>query len=336
MKSLGKRLSDAVSPRNNNNNARNKNKKTKPSDTTLFSTPNKDFMTTDDEMSATEASINQSMSRSPARPIIFDKQPPTYYTEQIISEDNELDSDNDTYSRLKTKPNNRIRALVNNNVIFVCPPLLNQVSMAPRNVTDIQNVIDRLQMYMDALQNNIAPAAMSLKKHFTHYESQINRLAYRDIMFAIVNNNRVHRHNFEDVSNMFYKYFIKMFGYIEPMTHAIVNVNYTIGQTNISEALTAYINLCAHYVVSNISLLFNKNTTTINVPVEYLHKIDQCQYNLTSLYNSSLIGLRGAVFYKHTTDNDVNTLATELPDNPRDRIVNVRIQVVPNELKLNF
>lgn len=291
-------------------------------------------MTTDDEMSATEASINQSMSRSPARPITFEKPSPTYYVDKTIGEETELESDNETYSRPYTniKPDN----YRGNDVIFVRPPLLNQVSTWPCNVTDIQNAIDRLQLYMDALQNNIAPRRMSLKNHFTHYEPQINKLAYRDIMFAIVNHNRVHRHNFEDASNMFYKYFIKIFDHIEPMAHAIVNVNYTIGQTNISEALTAYINLCAHYVVSNISLLFNKNSTTVNVPAEYQHKIDQYQYNLTNLYNSRLVSLRGVVFYKHTSDNDVNTTPSALPDDPRDRIINVRIRVVPNDLKLNF
>ncbi|AAZ38282.1 ORF-116 [Agrotis segetum nucleopolyhedrovirus A] len=221
-------------------------------------------------------------------------------------------------------------------VVFVRPPALNQIGGMADNVRDIQLAINTIKLYMDALQNNIAPIKMTAKLYFTMLEQHTNKLAYKDIMFSILNNNTVNERNFHAASNMFYYYFVKLFDNILPIAHVIVNVNYTRNKTKISHSLTAFFNTCAHYVVSNIKQLFNVEQTNVNVPDEYYKVIEANQTTLTNLYNFRLNDLRSVAFIKHTPDNDVNAFDSVRADNPEERVINVPIQVMMNVPRLYF
>ncbi|ACI47480.1 unknown [Spodoptera litura nucleopolyhedrovirus II] len=224
----------------------------------------------------------------------------------------------------------------NNTVILVRPPTMNQVGMLHDNVKDIQVAINIITQYMNALQNNISPTiTMTTKQHFTMFENQVNKLDYRDIMVSILNNNTVNRENFYALSNMFYNYYIKLFDNIIPLAHVIVNVNYTHGKTRISAALTAFINSCAHYVVSNIKQLLGYQNP-INISDEYYRIIVDKQHCLTNLYNFRLNDLRSVLFIKHTHDNDINTFGSRPADNSDDHVISIPIHVVYNVPNLKF
>ncbi|AIE47775.1 hypothetical protein pesp045 [Peridroma alphabaculovirus] len=222
-------------------------------------------------------------------------------------------------------------------VVFVKPPALNQIASDAANVRDVQLAINTIKLYMDALQTGIGPASIALKEHFTLRTEQVTKLAYKDIMFSIINNNTVNRRNFYAISNLFYHYFVKLFDNTASVAHVIVNVNYTRHRTNISDQLTAFFNLCAHYVVSNIKQLINADKSmTVSMPDEYMKVIRANQITLTNLFNFRLSDLRGIVFYKHTPDNDANTFVGEPASNREERILNVPLHVVLNVPQLYF
>ncbi|AYN45056.1 se96 [Alphabaculovirus alterspexiguae] len=264
-----------------------------------------------------ENNINDSILRSPI------------YTSAVV-EPEEVD-DNDvemveTAASVSYKPA----------IVFIRPPTLNQISQFSNNYVEIQHAIDTITLYMNTLQYNIDPKnKLTAKQFFTLNENETNKLEYKDIMYSILNNNKVNRKNFYAISNMFYHYYVKLMDNLIPIAHVIVNVNYTRGKTRISHALTTFINLCAHYVVSNIKQLFNKENIS-NVSEEYLNVITTNQSLLTNLYNFRLSDLRRVLFIKHTTDNDINRFETLQAKNPEDRVINIHINVLYNLPRLNF
>ncbi|AIZ48671.1 asb114 [Agrotis segetum nucleopolyhedrovirus B] len=310
----------------------------------LISTANKPTETADDIFSDVEASIDESIIRSPisysdeafaaaavkgagsAYPN-YDPNPISIFEGEAEAAAASATAATETSMEVDT----RTPA-----VVFVRPPTLNQIGALPDNVRDIQMSINIIKLYMDALQHNIAPAYMSVKDHFTMVEQQTNKLAYKDIMYSILNNNTVHKRNFYAVSNLFYYYFVKLFDNTVPIAHVIVNVNYTRGKTNISHAITAFFNSCAHYVVSNIKQLFNAEQQSMNIPGEYYRIIQNNQITLTNLYNFRLNDLRSVLFLKHTPDNDNNTFASKRADNCEERVINVPIHVMINVPQLYF
>ncbi|ABM45818.1 unknown protein [Spodoptera frugiperda multiple nucleopolyhedrovirus] len=220
-------------------------------------------------------------------------------------------------------------------VVFVRPPTMNQITKQYDNINDIQNAIDNITQYMDALQNNISSVKWTTKQHFTFFENQVNKIGYKDIMISVLNNNTVNRDNFYALSNMFYNYYVHLFNNIIPLAHIIVNVNYTHNKTRITHSMTAFLNMCAHYVVSNIRQLFNSEPT-INIPESYYKIITDKQQCLTNLYNFKLNDLRNLTFIKHTPDNDVNTYTSTTASNPKDRVISFPIYVVYNIPNLKF
>lgn len=301
-------------------------RKQAPAAKDLISTANKPE--TEDIFSDLESAVDESILRSPQRypdeigessntPSSYEFEPnrPVDTTEESATGETKMDVD------------------VRSAVVFVRPPALNQIGPLADNVRDIQTAINTIKLYMDALQNN---TAMSTKKYFTMLEEQTNKLAYKDIMFSILNNNSVNKRNFHAVSNMFYYYYVKLFDNTVPIAHVIVNVNYTRGKTNITHALTAFFNSCAHYVVSNIKQLFNVEHQLVNIPDEYYKIIDANQIALTNLYNFRLNDLRSVVFIKHTPDNDVNVYESVRANNPEERVFNVPIRVMINVPRLYF
>nr|QEE80023.1 Maco-A 136 [Mamestra configurata nucleopolyhedrovirus A] len=231
----------------------------------------------------------------------------------------------------------RPKALKAGNVIFIAAPVLNSVSMHPQNIRQIQCVIDNLQRYMDQLQKNIFHNSMTLKQHFSDTQHKVIKLYYADIVSAIVQNNTVHAHNFHSVSEMFFNYYMGMFNVIEPIMHAIINVNYTIGKTNISQAVTHFLNVCAHYVVFLLQELINRNTTVKNnIPAQYMNDIKKRQNILTNIFNSHLLSLQSSMFYKHTPNNDDTINVGVQPTNYRDRIISVHLRVYRDDFKLKF
>ena len=225
----------------------------------------------------------------------------------------------------------------NNTIVLVKPPTMNQIDTMQDNVRDIQTAINMITQYMNALQNNISPGTiLTTKQYFTFQEPHVNKLDYKTIMVSILNNNVVNRQNFYALSNMFYYYYIKLFDNIVPLAHIIVNVNYTRGKTRITHSLTAFLNLCAHYVVSNIKQLFSSETY-INIPDEYYKIITDKQHCLTNLYNFRLNDLRIIPFVKHTYDNDANTFQSEsTTSDPNDHIISFPIRVLYNVPNLKF
>ncbi|ACH88650.1 hypothetical protein HaMNV_gp128 [Helicoverpa armigera multiple nucleopolyhedrovirus] len=231
----------------------------------------------------------------------------------------------------------RPQALKAGNVIFVAAPILNCVYMTPQNIRQIQCVIDNLQRYMDQLRVNISQNSMTLKQHFSDTQHKVIKLYYADIISAIVQNNTVHVHNFHSVSDMFYNYYMGMFHVIEPITHAIVNVNYTVGKTNISQAVTHFINVCAHHIIFLLQELINKKITLKNsIPTKYIDQIKKRQNVLTNIFNAHLLNLQSCVFYKHTANNDDTVNVGVQPTNYRDRIIPVRLRVHRDDFKLKF
>ncbi|ACI28826.1 agip125 [Agrotis ipsilon multiple nucleopolyhedrovirus] len=307
----------------------------------LISTANKPSET-EDVFSDVEASIEDSMVRSPrsyaddafaaAAVKAAGSTYPNYDPDPISI----FAGDNATTEAAAAEAAASMEVDTRTAVVFVRPPTLNQIGTMPDSVRDIQLAINIIKLYMDALQHNIAPARMSVKDHFTMLEQQTNKLAYKDIMYSILNNNTVNRRNFYAVSNLFYYYFVKLFDNTVSIAHVIVNVNYTRGKTNISQAITAFFNSCAHYVVSNIKQLFNVEQQTMNIPDEYYRVIENNQVTLTNLYNFRLNDLRSIIFVKYTPDNDNNTFESKRADNADERVLNIPIHVMRNVPQLYF
>jgi hypothetical protein len=251
-----------------------------------------------------------------------------------------VDSDSfDRYTRSRKKLKNiqvtSKHSVLNEShyVVFVRPPVLNQINNYPINAIDIQRAIDSLTLYMNALQSTITNVPQTLKFFMKPVEHQYNILEYKNIMHAVLNSNTVNRQHFALLSDMFYKYYVKLFDSTITIAHVIVNVNYTIGKTNISKAMTAFFNLCAHYMVSIIKSLLNTENK-VNVNHDYLAIIDQKHRALTNLYNFRLNDLTSVVFYKHTPDNDDSTFVIMNPEKPE--ILNVPIRVQRNYTHLQF
>ncbi|QAT90394.1 hypothetical protein KM622_gp108 [Spodoptera exempta nucleopolyhedrovirus] len=293
-------------------------KRKQPTSKNLISTAN-EFTETD-----LEDSINESMIRSPVYTpnVASTSTAVPRYDEEVVDDVDMTDITRASASKAT--------------IVFIRPPTLNQISQLSSNYMEIQHAIDTITAYMNTLQYNINPTGrLTAKQFFTLNENETNKLEYKDIMYSILNNNTVNRRNFYAVSNMFYYYYVKLMDNIIPIAHVIVNVNYTRGKTRITHALTTFINLCAHYVVSNIKQLLNKETTS-KVPEEYLNVITANQLSLTNLYNFRLSDLRRVVFVKHTMDNDINKYNTLLAKNPEDRVIDIPIHVLYNVPQLNF
>lgn len=311
-------------------------KRTPPAISEMIVTPNTvNAEAAEKVLADLDAAINESIARSP-RPLLDIDEPSTSATTSNF----EAQARAETEAEAEAEAEAEIAAMevdINRaDVVFVRPPTLNQISGTTDNVRDIQRAIDMIKAYMDTLQNNIAPAKISTKDHFTIFERQTNKLAYKDIIFSILNNNTVNRRNFVAVSDMFYYYYIKLFDNILPIAHIIVNVNYTRNKTKITHMLTAFLNSCAHYVVSNIKQLFNVEQKNINVPEDYYRIIDSNQSTLTNLYNFRLSDLRSVLFVKHTPDNDVNKFEIVRAANPDERVIDVPIHVLMNVPRLRF
>ncbi|WBB27239.1 hypothetical protein [Mythimna sequax nucleopolyhedrovirus] len=314
-KRLTSRLQDIIMP-----------KKARKDD--LISTPSKNKTTIDNSEVATMLSELNLPPGGPVSPMMETDVEEETDTEDIVDK-----ADETTFKLTCVRP----KALKAGNVIFVGAPILNTVSMTPQNIRQIQCVIDNLQRYMDQLQSNISQKSMTLKQHFSDTQHRVIKLYYSDIMSAIVNNNTVHVHNFHSVSEMFFNYYMGMFHVIEPITHAIVNVNYTVGKTNISQAVTHFINVCAHHVIFLLQELINKKIThKNNIPERYSNEIKRRQNVLTNIFNSHLLSLQNCMFYKHTANNDDTTNVGVQPTNYRDRIISVRLRVHRDDFKLKF
>ncbi|AUV65382.1 hypothetical protein [Alphabaculovirus myunipunctae] len=219
-------------------------------------------------------------------------------------------------------------------VVFVKPPPLNYIPTYPLNIREIQTAINHLSAYMNALQKNIDKSTQSLKYFFTLYEDEVNALDYRNIMFAMINNNTVSRRNFNALADMFYQYYVKLFDNTVTVAHIIVNVNYTIGKTNICKMITVFFNLCAHYMISIMRGMLDATASNNKYP-EYEEVINKKHLMLTDIYNFRLTDLAGTQFFKHTPDNDVNDKYT-IVDPPTAEIFDVRIDVQRNNYNLYF
>nr|QBI90263.1 hypothetical protein [Trichoplusia ni single nucleopolyhedrovirus] len=217
-------------------------------------------------------------------------------------------------------------------VVFITPPLLNQIASDCNNVLDIQKSIDSIKLYLDALQNNINPRVSSTLKQFLTFEDNVeNVIDYATIMNAILSDKDVSRKNFYKFSEALFNYYMRIFDNVSTVAHIIVNVNYTRGKTKITHGITNFFNLCVNYIVSNITdlLEYKESQLPYNYmhPNEYQRHINDYQRKLTDMYNYRLLDLQSIVFYKHTPDNDANQFVSVAARNKYYRIIDVDINV---------
>ncbi|AGC36257.1 hypothetical protein TF1A_0042 [Chrysodeixis chalcites SNPV TF1-A] len=217
-------------------------------------------------------------------------------------------------------------------VVFITPPLLNQIPSDCNNMLCIQKSIDSIKLYLDALQNNINSRVSNTLKQFLTFEDNIeNVIDYATIMNAILSDKDVSRKNFYKFSEALFNYYVRIFDNVSTVAHVIVNVNYTRGKTKITHGITNFFNLCVNYIVSNITDLLEYKESRLPYdyihPDEYRNHIDNYQRKLTDMYNYRLLDLLSIIFYKHTPDNDVNQFTSVAATNKYYRVIDIDIHV---------
>lgn len=231
---------------------------------------------------------------------------------------------------------------LNQKIIYILPPSLNQIHSTCDNIRQIQQTIDKLKSYLNRLQSNVDQnLSFSLKNYMMFEEPQENRIDYQEIMLALLREKDVNSKNFYKFSKLLHSYYIQCFDSIVPIAHVIVNVNYTRNKTKITHSITHFINLCVNYVVSSVRVLLSSSGTALSpvsqsIRAEYLEHIQETQKYITNYYTYKLVELTNTVFYKHTPDNDDNRFESHQAVLPSDHIYDIPIYVLMVSNKLNF
>ncbi|AGR56794.1 HESP042 [Hemileuca sp. nucleopolyhedrovirus] len=246
--------------------------------------------------------------RSPLRNDIFDDIHETYNVS--ISMDRRSRMADSTVA----DTNNYTAATAENNehveILFLVAPTLIQMSgsITYTNVEIIQRNIDTLTYYM----NNLSQTQQSVKNYFLYHktENSSTTLEYRNLM-ALITKYPVKRENFFKFSEMFFKYYITNIQNLHSLATIAINVNYTVGRSNVSNMLTYFINVCVdHFALLLFDIIDSNNfvysTPDLKSKLEFDDHIEKKQKILTNYYNTSLLNLQNYQYYKFTPDNDDN------------------------------
>ncbi|AIU41278.1 orf39 [Sucra jujuba nucleopolyhedrovirus] len=220
-------------------------------------------------------------------------------------------------------------------VFFINSPLLDQNTL-PANFDILQNNIVLLQNYV--LPLNDTPIE-STKRCFmidsTNATIGIDKLDFDDNINHLFEY-KLNFSNMNKIINMFYGYYIKLIQNLFPIANIGINVNYTVGSTDLTQIVTHFINFCVFQTMQNFYHIINSVEGGHLIDGQNQSKLEaeikDKQKKLTSYYNSKLHNLQAFQYYKYTVDNDSNTVTTS---GKSENILSPLYHVKVNVMKVN-